>query len=142
MASAIDCGEELDIHPQDKKSVGYRLAQSALYRVYDFEDVVPNGPEICGAERQSDGSVKLSFNFADGLYVDPEKDQSFYVSADGVEFVPADTVEVAGNNVILRSDKLDWIFEVRYAWASFPSCTLYNGAGLPASSFRVGVEEA
>ena len=59
-----------------------------------------------------------------------------------MEFVPADTVEVAGNNVILRSDKLDWIFEVRYAWASFPSCTLYNGAGLPASSFRVGVEEA
>lgn len=141
MASAIDRGEELDIHPQDKKSVGYRLAQCALNRVYGYEDIVPSGPEICGAKRLSDGSVKLSFNCAGGLRIDSEKEQSFYVSADGGDFVPADSAEVDGNCVILKSSAVDWIFEVRYAWASFPACTLYNSAGLPASSFRIGVEE-
>ena len=25
---------------------------------------------------------------------------------------------------------------VRYAWADFPVCNLYNGAGLPATPFR------
>ena len=26
--------------------------------------------------------------------------------------------------------------EVRYAWADYPICNLYNAAGLPASPFR------
>lgn len=141
MASVIDCGEELDIHPQDKESVGCRLAASALHHIYGEKEIVPAGPEICGAHRLADGRVKLDFIHAAGLCITPGREQSFYISADGVEFVAADSAAVEGDSVILASGKVDFIFEVRYAWADYPECTLYNGAGLAASPFRIGVEE-
>lgn len=141
MATAIDRGEELDIHPQDKECVGSRLAASALHHVYGEKDVVPSGPEICGAHRLADGRVQLDFANAQGMYLDTAKEQSFYVSADGKNFVAADAVQVVDNTVVLASEKIDFIFEVRYAWADFPPNTLFNGCGFAASPFRIGVEE-
>lgn len=141
MATAIDLGEALDIHPQDKKSVGKRLAASTFYHVYGEKDVVCSGPSICGAHRLDDGKVKLDFFNASGMYIDADKEQSFYVSADGKNFVAADSAQVDGESVILASSKVDFIFEVRYAWADFPANTLFNGCGVAASSFRIGVEE-
>ena len=44
MASAVDIGCHNDIHPQDKKSVGKRLAAAALHHVYGESGVVPGGP--------------------------------------------------------------------------------------------------
>ncbi len=141
MATAIDRGEELDIHPQDKETVGSRMAAVALHHVYGEKDIVPGGPEICGASRLADGRVKLDFANAEGMFIAPGMEQSFYVSGDGENFVAADSAVVEGDSVILGSDAVDYIFEVRYAWSDYPECTLFNGAGIAASSFRTGVEE-
>ncbi len=43
---------------------------------------------------------------------------------------------IAGNQVILRSDKVPHPVAVRYGWASNPDCNLYNKDGLPTSPFR------
>ncbi|MCI5779745.1 MAG: sialate O-acetylesterase [Lentisphaeria bacterium] len=141
MASAVDCGEELDIHPQDKQSVGWRLAQSALHHVYGNTGTVPSGPEIRGAELLADGGVRLRFDWSDGLTLREDFAPALHLSADGRDFVPADSAEVDGDAVILRSAALSKVAEVRYAWADFPPSTLYNRAGMPAPSFRVEVEK-
>ncbi|MBQ7208884.1 MAG: hypothetical protein IJS01_13885 [Lentisphaeria bacterium] len=137
MASAVDRGEELNIHPQDKESVGYRLAQSALHHVYGDEKTVPSGPMILAAEKEGD-SVRLTFRYSEGLTL-KDGPQAFYLSADGKEFFPADSAVVENDTVLIRASAVPSPAEVRYAWADFPPTVLYNAAALPASPFKISV---
>lgn len=41
----------------------------------------------------------------------------------------------------LKATRLVASVAVRYAWAADPACTLFNGAGLPASPFRTDTFE-
>ncbi len=137
MASAIDVGEEEDIHPKDKRSVGRRLAQWALAKVYGI-DVVPNGPyykcfNIEGA------CVRIHFtDIGSGLTMRPgtAKLNSFMIAGENQKFVRAEAV-IDGDTVVVRADGIDKPMAVRYAWSQNPaSANLYNREGLPASPFR------
>jgi sialate O-acetylesterase len=44
--------------------------------------------------------------------------------------------KIAGDTVIVTSDKVPAPVAIRYAWADNPTCNLSNGAELPASPFR------
>ena len=46
------------------------------------------------------------------------------------------SARIEGGNVIVSSPDVPKPAAVRYAWENNPVCTLYNGAGLPASPFR------
>jgi sialate O-acetylesterase len=48
--------------------------------------------------------------------------------------VPA-TGKVEGETVVVSSPQVAEPRFVRYAWASYPTANLYNGAGLPAGTF-------
>lgn len=137
MATAIDCGEETDIHPQDKESVGFRLAMCVLNKVFKINNIVSGGPELLRAEQEAPGTVRLDFARASGLRLVDDEEQSFYISGDGREFYPAEQVTIDGASVVIHTAKLDKVKCVRYAWADFPVNTLYNGDGFPASSFDV-----
>ena len=139
MATAIDCGDSLDIHPQDKESVGFRLAAFALNKFYQRHDTVPHGPELLRAKQTAPGVVVLDFACAADMYINDEADQSFYLSENGKDFHPADSTAVDGSSVKLVSETLKNIKSVRYAWSDFPSNTLYNGSGFPASSFETDI---
>jgi sialate O-acetylesterase len=43
---------------------------------------------------------------------------------------------VENDSLVFSSPDVPLPVAVRYAWAADPACTLYNGAGLPASPFR------
>lgn len=136
MASAIDIGEEEDIHPQNKFDVGKRLAMSALHHVYQCAEAIPSGPEINKVE-VTGNKVKFTFDYADKLkLVSDEK--SFYIAGSNGEFHSADSVELNEDekSLTISSSLVADPVQVKYAWADFPIPTLFNGAGLPASSFR------
>lgn len=135
MASAIDLGHETDIHPQDKKNVGFRLAQQALHNVYCFNDVIPEGPAYKNHIIEGN-KVRLFFDNADGMYIKNDVPQSFYIAGVEGRFYPADEAYVDGSSVVVSSNKVKYPVEVSYAWAYVPSNSLYNSADLPASSFK------
>lgn len=134
MASAIDIGEFYDIHPQDKKSVGKRLADNALCNVYNHPEIVPFGP-LFQSFAIEDNKIRINFRYGEGLYLKEGTAQSFYIAGSGGGFVAADKVEIDGSSVLVSSEKIADPCYVRYAWSDYPVSTLYNSADLPASSF-------
>jgi sialate O-acetylesterase len=44
--------------------------------------------------------------------------------------------KIVGDDLVVSASGVSQPVAVRYAWASYPFCNLYNGAGLPAGPFR------
>lgn len=134
MASAIDIGEAKDIHPKNKQEVGRRLALWALKNDYKKRSTVPSGPLYKSHEIGKDGKVTISFDYAKDLQFHGEP-VGFQIAGEDKQFVWANA-EIKGGKVVVWSDAVPAPTSVRYAWQANPAVSLYNGAGLPASSFR------
>lgn len=135
MGINIDIGEENDIHPKNKQEVGRRLSLWALGEVYGRKVAATSGPLPAGHEIRG-GEVVLRFSHTDGgLVAKGGALQGFAVAGDNQQWKPAQA-RVEGNTVIVSSPDVPKPAAVRYAWENFPTCNLYNGAGLPATPFR------
>ncbi|HZL43174.1 MAG TPA: sialate O-acetylesterase [Verrucomicrobiae bacterium] len=138
LAVTIDTGEPDNIHPQDKEIVGQRLAFCALAQHYD-EKIAYQGPTLKSFER-SGGSLKLNFTHTDGgLVAKDGKLEEFSIAGKDRHWHWAKAV-IEGNSIVVSSPEVLEPEAARYAWQSFPSATLYNGAGLPAVPFRTDTE--
>jgi sialate O-acetylesterase len=132
MAVTSDVGNETNVHPSDKQTVGARLALLARNKVYG-EKVTASGPLFRLAYPEGN-AMHVWFDYAEGLTARGGALQGFEVAdADG-KFVPA-TARIEGNSVIATSPSVTEPKYVRYAWPNFPPNNLFNGAGLPASTF-------
>ncbi len=135
MATLSDAGEADDIHPQDKKIVGYRLSRIALHETYGCEDVVPAGPLFQSVKTEGEW-LRVNFENGKDMHFKDGIAKGFYVAGPSRCFHPADEAVIDGVSVLLRSEKVKTPVAVRYAWAENPDGSLYNGAELPASPFR------
>ncbi|GAB2834912.1 sialate O-acetylesterase family protein [Ferruginibacter profundus] len=135
MAVAIDLGEWNDIHPDNKKAVGDRLALIADKMVYG-KDIVYSGPVFKTATIDA-GKIILSFsNIGSGLISkDGEELREFAIAGADKKFVWAKAT-IEGDKIIVGSDAVAHPMYVRYAWADNPDVNFYNKEGLPASPFR------
>ncbi len=135
MGINIDIGDEKDIHPKNKQEVGRRLSLWALGTVYGRKVPATSGPLPAGHEVRG-GEVVLKFKHADGgLVARGGALQGFVVAGEDRQWKPAQA-RIAGDRVIVSSPDVAKPVAARYAWENFPTCNLYNGAGLPASPFR------
>lgn len=137
MAVAIDLGEWNDIHPDNKKDVGVRLALPALKMVYGEKNIVYSGPLYKSSVIEGN-KIIVSFDHAgSGLVaIDKEPLARFAIAGADKKFVWAST-RIEGDKVVVWSDKIPNPLYVRYAWADNPDgANLYNKEGLPASPFR------
>ena len=136
MAVAIDLGEWNDIHPDNKKDVGERLALAAEKIVYG-ENIVHSGP-IYQSATINGNKITINFtNTGSGLTTnDGEELGEFAIAGDDKKFLWAKAA-IEGNTVIVWNDAVPNPKYVRYAWADNPvNPNLYNKEGLPASPFR------
>lgn len=137
MAVTIDVGEYNDLHPQDKKTVGQRLALCARKLAYGEEQLLHSGPMYSRME-QRDGAIALHFDHAgSGLIAGGGSGElrGFAVSGPDGRFFPAQAV-ISGSTVIVRHEGTSQPVHARYAWANNPAgANLYNREGLPASPF-------
>ena len=140
MAISSDRGDSIDIHFPHKIDVGERLARQALYHSYGYTDVIADGPIVERAV-QHDGRVIVYFRSAAGLITSDRQPVRTVELADTEgPFYPA-TVEIIGDRLSAYSPHVPRPHRVRYGWASFNRANLTNGAGLPASTFSVDVEQ-
>ncbi|WP_418499288.1 sialate O-acetylesterase [Flagellimonas sp.] len=136
MTVNIDLGEWNDIHPDNKKDVGERMALAAKKIAYG-EDLVYSGPLYEASQIDGD-KIIISFSHMGGGLItnDGEALSSFEIAGEDKKFVWADA-KIEGNKVIVWSDEVPNPKHVRYAWADNPdNPNLYNEEGLPASPFR------
>ncbi len=137
MAVTTDIGNPFDVHPTNKQDVGKRLAANALKQTFGQE--IPFSSPLLEAVKFENGKAFVSFKFVyEGLRV---KDKFGYLK--GFEIAGADKVfyyakaEIAGDKVIVDSEKVKNPVAVRYAWSDAPvDANLFNSIGFPASPFR------
>lgn len=135
MAVAIDAGDAIDIHPQDKRTVGERLARWALAKHFGFAGSA-SGPLYKGMTIEA-SRIRVHFeNASGGLTAKDGKVSHVYIAGTGRRFVPA-SAWIEGSTLLAESPEVDHPVAVRYAWADNPEgCNLENLEGLPASPFR------
>ncbi len=135
MAVTIDVGEHNDLHPQNKKAVGTRLALCADKLAYG-QDVIHQGPLFDRIEIK-ENIVELYFDsIGSGLMAKGGSLQGFEVCDSNRNFYPA-VAEIAGNKIKVFGTQVKQPTGVRYAWADNPNqANLYNKEGLPASPFQ------
>lgn len=136
MAVAIDLGEWNDIHPDNKKDVGERLALAAMKLAYK-EDIIYSGP-IFDSYTIKDNTITIRFKHTgSGLITnDGEAPSDFAIAGADKKFVWARS-RIEGNSIIVWSDEITAPKFVRYAWSDNPvNPNLCNKERLPASPFR------
>lgn len=136
MAVAIDLGEWNDIHPDNKKDVGERLALAAQQIAYK-ETIVYLGP-IFSSSTIQDNKIIISFTHTGSGLIsnDGEELSEFAIAGADKKFVWA-RAKIEADKVVVWNDNIKKPMYVRYAWADNPlNPNLYNKEGLPASPFR------
>jgi len=136
MAVAIDLGEWNDIHPDNKKTVGERLALAAEKLAYG-ENVIYSGP-LYESSKVDGNRITITFtSVGSGLITnDGEAPGEFAIAGADKKFVWA-KAKIDGDKIIVWNDAVGSPMYVRYAWADDPvNPNLFNKEGLPASPFR------
>jgi sialate O-acetylesterase len=138
MAVTIDLGEWNDIHPDNKKPVGDRLALWAMKIAYGEQHMVHSGP-IYHSYRIEGNRIMITFDHAGGGLVSGNGEPlgHFAIAGPDKKFRWGNAVIENSNTVAVWHEDIPDPVYVRYAWADNPRfANLYNREGLPASPFR------
>jgi sialate O-acetylesterase len=137
MAVTLDVGQRDNVHPPDKQTVGARLALAGRAVAYGETGLEFSGPLYRQTTRQEAG-VEVWFDHAEGLRSKGEELKGFELAGADGRWLPA-TAKVQGTSVLVSSPDVAEPVQVRYAWQGFTEANLYNGTGLPASTFLAQV---
>lgn len=137
MATAIDVGDAVDIHPRNKRTVGQRLAGLAMHEL-GLRAAPASGPRFIG-HRARGSELELRFDStAGGLRTarSGEPLRGFYVAGADRRWAPAQA-RFDGDRILLTSPAVPAPVAARYAWVNNPSeANVVGGDGLPLPPLR------
>lgn len=134
MAVTLDLGNPKNIHPADKQEPARRLALWALTQTYSKKISTYTGP-LYENFKVTNKQVTVSFtNTEGGLKTLNKPLDGFELAGPDNQWKPAKAT-IKGNTVVVESDSVTEPKAVRYAFTATSEASLFNGAGLPASSF-------
>ena len=117
----------------NKHDVGDRFARLALMNQYNI-DIVSYGPVFKKAWKQNN-SVFIEFDhIEEGLVLDNSLKNEFELAGEDQVYHPA-VVQNHETFLELISPEVEDPLFLRYAYSDTSNATLFNSAGLPASSF-------
>ena len=134
LVSAIDLGNQSDIHPADKQEVGRRLALAAHQLAYRDGGAV--GPLPLSAIRQGNS---IAVTFTKPLQIlSGAKATAFELCGPAQGSCRYADARVQGNTLTIAGDDQP-VTRVRHAWADYPIVNLYDLDLLPAPVFELPV---
>jgi len=127
--------DTMDIHPKNKRDVGYRLAGWALAETYHQPNIVYKSP-VYKSISVNGNKATISFDNADAGLTSKDKavTQVYIASADKV-FYPAQA-SVEGSKLVVWSAQVKQPVAVRYSFSNTAIGNLFGANGLPVNSFR------
>lgn len=138
LVCTIDTGDAFDIHPNNKLTVGARLAQAAQQLVYDA-DVDARSPDVYTA-LPSGNEVYVFFRTYGSSLQSSDGDaaiRGFAIAGANGQFVWANASILNNQTVRVSHPSVPQPLYVRYAWADNPGAlNLINAAGFPVIPFR------
>ena len=138
----MDIGMLSNIHPFDKKDVGYRLSLLALSKTYGFKGIVYEGPMYKGMTIHGHEAI-IHFKDIDGGLKSRNGKPLVWFAIAGANhhFVKADA-RIVGNTVVVTAASVRHPVAVRYGWNDrIGKSNLENSAGLPAMPFATDVPQ-
>jgi len=137
MATAIDVGDALDIHPRNKRTLGQRLAALAMHEL-GLRAAPATGPRLVAHEVRG-GELHLQFGDPTGGLRTAragEPLRGFYIAGADRRWVPAEA-RFERDRIVLRSPTVPAPVAARYAWVNNPSeANIVGGDGLPLPPLR------
>ena len=129
------CGDTANIHPKNKRDVGYRLANLALTDTYGQPIDGAKSP-LFASMNANKNEVTLSFiNAPNGLLQKGAAITGFYVAGSDKNFYPAQA-KAKGNAIIVWSKAVKEPVAVRYAFSNTAVGNVFSKEGLPLAPFR------
>jgi sialate O-acetylesterase len=126
--------DTMDIHPKNKRDVGFRLAKMALADLYGGDTTGSRSPVFRNMEVDKD-KIILSFDHSDGAIVSKGIPSGVLIAGDDRKFFPA-TVRFNGDKMIVSARQVKQPVAVRYAFSNTAIGNLFSKTGLPVSPFR------
>ncbi len=134
-----------DIHPQNKRDVGIRLANLALAETYHQNKAAYKSP-VFNRMEVNKNKVELYFdNAPNGFMIkDGKTATEFYIAGDDKVFLPAD-VKIEKNKIVVSHKQVQKPVAVRFAFGNTAISNLFSkearpdgsvGPGLPVCPFR------
>lgn len=140
MVVTTDVGECKQIHPAEKNTVAKRLANWALAKQYNYENIAYRSPEYKSIKIKKNKAI-ISFDFfgknKKNLALDNKKElANFVVAGADKVFYPAEVKVNKNKTLTIYSDKVKKPVAVRYGFVDCLEGSLFSKAGLPISPFR------
>lgn len=140
VACTIDIGDAFDIHPENKRDVGIRLANEAMRLAYGDKSAIP-GPRAIKAVREGD-KVRVTFqDVGEGLYVDGEAfgPHLFALADENNNYDWAEGVLEADGTLLVSSPNIKNPAIVEYAFSAYPPLVNFRrkGDNFPVFPFHI-----
>ncbi len=138
MAVINDVGNLKDIHPNDKETVGKRLAAYALKRDYGKKEIKADGPKLKSAKVEN-GQFVLEFDFVESWTTrDGQAIANFEIAGEDGVFQPAKAI-ADGAKLLVGSSQVSAPKQLRYMWKQTAEGNLFSDAGIPLGAFRTSL---
>ena len=145
MAVINDLGNLNDIHPNDKETVGQRLALLSLKYDYGFERLKADSPTVKSV-RAEDGKVVVEFDNAESLYIyNPDKSLTAGLEICGedgewksavIKNLKGDKGLVDGAKLVVQAEGVAAPKKIRYLHSRPWFGCIYNEVNLPLGAFE------
>ncbi|RYY30717.1 MAG: sialate O-acetylesterase [Chitinophagaceae bacterium] len=124
-----------DIHPQQKRAVGQRLANFALAETYGKTGIAYRSP-VFRSMSTNKNKTTLTFDHApNGFLLKGNKATEWYIAGPDKQFYPAD-VTINNNKIIVSSPRVTAPVAIRFGFSNEAMPNLFSKEGLPVTPFR------